>query len=216
MLPIDGRPFIEYLVRQLASYGIGTIVISCGYLGDAIRRHFGDGERWGVEIRYSSENKPLGTGGATRLASGLVEDETFLLLNGDSICEMDFRALLDGAAGDLIGTMTLTRVPDGSRYGTVELGVDGLVSAFHADGSGAGPALVNAGVYAFRKDLIRLIPRVGPSSLERDILPSLMGRIGGVVSDGYFIDMGVPETYDQLKLDPGPLARVARPSQLFG
>jgi hypothetical protein len=43
-----------------------------------------------------------------------------------------------------------------------------------------------------------------------------MGRIGGVVSDGYFIDMGVPETYDQLKLDPGPLARVARPSQLFG
>jgi D-glycero-alpha-D-manno-heptose 1-phosphate guanylyltransferase len=216
MLPIDGHPFIEYLVWQLCAFGIGTIVISCGYRGEIIRQYFGHGKRWGIEIRYSSEETPLGTGGATRLASELVDDERFLLLNGDSVCEVDCRALLDAVSNDILGTMTLTRVPDGSRYGTVELATDGRVAAFRQGDPGGGPALVNAGVYALRKEFVDLIPHGGPSSLERDVLPKLTGRISGVVSDGYFIDMGLPETYEQLNHDPESLLLAVRRSNQFG
>ncbi len=215
MLPIDGHPFIEYLVWQLSGFGIGTIIISCGYLGEVIRRYFGDGERWGVEIRYSSEEMPLGTGGATRLAAGLVEDERFLLLNGDSVCEVDCRSLLDAASSDVLGAMTLTRVPEGGRYGTVELAADGRVAAFRQNDPSGGPALVNAGAYALRKELVDLIPVSGPSSLERDVLPRLTGRISGVVSDGFFIDMGLPETYERLRHDPQPLLQAVRRSDHF-
>jgi len=212
MLPVDGHPFIEYLVWQLSALRIGRIVISCGYLGDLIRGHFGDGTAWGVEIRYSSEETPLGTGGATRLAAGLIEDDRFLLLNGDSICEVDCRSLLEAASSDVLGAMTLTRVPDASRFGTVELTADGRVTAFRQNDLSGGPALVNAGVYALRREFVDLIPRSGPSSLERDVLPGLAGRINGVVSDGYFIDIGLPETYEQLKNDAQPLLRAVRRS----
>jgi NDP-sugar pyrophosphorylase family protein len=216
MLPIDGHPFMEYLVWQLFAFGIRTIIISSGYRGEVIHHYFGDGSKWGLTIRYSNEETPLGTGGATRLAAGLVDDDRFLLLNGDSVCEIDCRGLLDAASGDVLGVMTLTRVPDGSRYGTVELSSEDRVSAFRQNDPSGGPALVNAGVYALRRELVDLIPAGGPSSLERDVLPHLTDRIIGVVSDGYFIDMGLPETYEQLRQNPESLRQATGTSDHFG
>jgi NDP-sugar pyrophosphorylase family protein len=215
MLPIDGHPFIEYLIWQLSAYEIGTVVISCGYLGEVIRNYLGGGKKWGMEIRYANEETPLGTGGATRLAAGLVEDERFLLLNGDSVCEVDCRSLLDAASSDVLGAMTLTRVPEGSRYGTVELAADGRVAAFRQNDPRGGPSLVNAGVCALRQELVDLIPSGRPSSLEGDVLPKLTGRIRGVVSEGYFIDMGLPETYEQLRHDSRSLLQAVRRSDRF-
>jgi NDP-sugar pyrophosphorylase family protein len=216
MLPIDGHPFLEYLVWQLSAAGIGTIVFSCGYRADVIQAFFGDGRKWKVEIGYSTESSPLGTGGATRLAAAAVPDDRFLLLNGDSICEVDCRGLLDAASGDILGVMTLTRVPDGRRYGSVELTADGRISAFRQNDPSGQPALVNAGVYALRKEILDSIPASGPSSLERDVLPRLVGRLRGVLSEGYFIDMGLPETYEQLRHEPQALWRAVRRSDHFG
>ena len=216
MLPIEGHPFIEYLVWQLRSAGIGAIVISTGYLGEAIRGHFGDGGRWGIEIRYSDEETPLGTGGAVRRAAALIEDDRFLLLNGDSICEVDLRALMGAVQGDMLAAMTLTRVADGGRYGAVELAPDGRVAAFRASGPAGRPALVNAGVYALRREVVDMMPVPAPVSLERDVLPGLRGRIRGLVSDGYFIDIGLPETYVQVRRDPRALLRAVRRSHDFG
>jgi NDP-sugar pyrophosphorylase family protein len=218
MLPIGGRPFIEYLIWQLAGAGIDRVVISCGYLGDAIRSHFGDGEAWGLRIDYSSEDSPLGTGGAARLASNLVDEERFLLLNGDSVCEVDCgKVLRQSCEPGLLGAMTLTRVPDGRRFGSVELDESGSrVIAFRQNDPREAPALVNAGVYALGHELVTFIPEDGPSSLERDVLPRLAGRIAGVVSDGYFIDMGLPATYEELLRDPAPLLRAVRAPGRFG
>ena len=215
MLPIDGHPFIEYLVWQLRASGMGPIVISTGYLGESIRGYFGDGRRWGTEILYSDEEKPLGTGGALRRAAALIDADPFLLLNGDSVCEVDPHALLEAVQGDMIAALTLTRVPDGGRYGEVELAPDGRVAAFRASGPAGKPALVNAGVYALRRELVDLMPVPDPISLERDVLPGLRGRIKGLVSDGYFIDIGLPETYRQVRRDPRPLLRaVWRPDRI--
>jgi NDP-sugar pyrophosphorylase family protein len=215
MLPIDGHPFMEYLVWQLSAAGIETVVISCGYRGEVIRDFFGGGRKWGLKIRYTSEETPLGTGGATRLAAGLVDDDRFLLLNGDSVCEIDCGGLLDAASSDVLGVLTLTRVPDGRRYGTVELASDGRVSAFRQNDPSNGPGLVNAGVYAIRKELVDLIPAAGSNSLEHDLLPQLVGRLRGVVSDGYFIDMGLPETYERLKQSPENLLQAIRTPNHF-
>jgi NDP-sugar pyrophosphorylase family protein len=162
------------------------------------------------------EESPLGTGGGLRLAAQLVEDESFLLLNGDSICEVDCRTLLEAVDDDVPAAMALTRVPDGSRYGSVELNAQGRVVAFLQNDTTARPALVNAGVYALSRQIVDLIPSTGPSSLERDVMPSLRGRIQGIVSDGYFIDIGLPETYRQLNEDPGPLLRTVRRPDYFG
>jgi NDP-sugar pyrophosphorylase family protein len=216
MLPIDGHPFIEYLVWQLQGFGVGTIVISSGYRGEAIRSYFGSGERWGTEIRYSVEESPLGTGGGLRLAAQLVEDERFLLLNGDSVCEVDCRALLEAISDDVPAAMALTRVADGSRYGSVDLNAEGRVMAFLQNDPTARPALVNAGVYALTRQVVDLIPSAGPSSLERDVMPSLLGRIQGIVSNGFFVDIGLPETYRQLNDDPEPLLRAVRRPDYFG
>ena len=193
---------------QLTTAGIDRIVISCGYRGDMIRAYFGDGGRWNAEIRYADEDEPLGTGGAVRLAAALVEDDPFLLLNGDSICEVDIPSLLAAVSTrpELLGAMTLVTVSDGGRYGGVELR-DGLVASFRQNDGRGGPGLVNAGVYALRRALVDRIPD-GPSSLERDLLPSLPGRIAGLVARGFFVDMGLPETYRQICEDPAPLRNV--------
>ena len=216
MLPIDGHPFLEYLVWQLSAAGIGTIVISCGYRADVIQSFFGDGRKWNVGIRYSTESSPLGTGGATRLGAAAVPDDSFLLLNGDSVCDVDCRGLLDAVSDDVLGVMALTRVPDGRRYGTVELTADGRVSAFRQNDPSGRPALVNAGVYALRKEILNSIPASGPSSLERDVLPQLVGKLRGLLSEGYFIDMGLPETYERLRHEPQVLWRAIRRSDHFG
>jgi NDP-sugar pyrophosphorylase family protein len=215
MLEIDGHPFLEYLVWQLRASGIGPIVISTGYHAEAVRDYFGDGRRWGTEILYSHEETPLGTGGALRRAAALIEEDPFLLLNGDSVCEVDPHALLDAVLGDMLAAMTLTRVSDGGRFGAVELTPDGRVGAFRANGPAGKPALVNAGVYALRREVVARMPIHDPVSLERDVLPDFRGRIKGVISDGYFIDIGLPGTYLQVRRDPRPLLRaVWRPDNI--
>jgi len=204
MLPVDGHPFLEYLVWQLANADLAAIVLSCGYRGELIREYFGDGSAWGVRIRYANEEVPLGTGGAVRLAANLVDDERFLLLNGDSACAVDIRSVLAGpdARPDLLGAMTLVSVPDAGRYGSVEL-TDGIVTSFRQNDHRGG-GLVNAGVYCLRRSLVERIPE-GPCSLERDVLPSLSGRIAGILATGFFLDMGLPETYAQVRRDPAGL-----------
>jgi D-glycero-D-manno-heptose 1,7-bisphosphate phosphatase len=104
--------------------------------------------------------------------------------------------------------MGLTRVADISRYGSVESDVDGVVTRFFPAGVGQGRGLINAGIYGAARSLIGLIPPGTASSFERDVLPVLAGQgLRGVALDGFFIDIGVPDSYQQLAADPGPLLR---------
>src|SRR5205809_80627 len=146
MALVAGRPFLEYLVSSLRHGGIQTIVLAVGHQADQVRRHFGDGARWGLAIRYSEEQTPLGTGGAVKLAGSVLTGDRFLILNGDSFLELDYGDLLHyHAAKRGLVTVALTRVADRARYGAVDLDESGAIIAFSPPGVATGGGWVQGG-----------------------------------------------------------------------
>ena len=206
MLPVGGRPFVEYLVIRLARSGFTEIVFATGHHSEAISRHFGDGSRWGVSTLYSHESSPLGTAGAIKLAAAATRADPLLILNGDSYLDLDPRMVLDGLRKNVAMTMALARVADGRRFGRVDQTPDGLVARFVQGEDRTGPATINAGVYGVRRQALDAIPDGGAMSLERQVLPSLAGHgLLGIASNGYFVDIGIPDAYLALLANPEPL-----------
>ncbi|MEO6872090.1 MAG: nucleotidyltransferase family protein [Chthoniobacterales bacterium] len=193
MAPVAGVPFLQILVGQIRAQGIREIILGTGYLAEQVEEHFGDGGKFGVAISYSREQTPLGTGGAVKLAEPKLSDPA-LILNGDSYVEWQLAPMLAVAEkeeADLV--MALQTVPEISRYGSVRLGDDSRITDFAEKGANTGAGLINAGVYLLRKKVIADLPADRPVSLEREVFPRLLsGRVFGVVSDGNFIDIGIP------------------------
>jgi NDP-sugar pyrophosphorylase family protein len=147
LVPVHGRPFLAFLLDQLAAAGLRHAVLCTGFRAELVREELG--LRWGpLELEYSAEESPLGTGGALRRALPLARSEVVLALNGDSYCDADLPGFF--AAHDTsrsAGTLLLTEVADTSRYGRVECNRDGRVLAFSEKQSAGGRGWINAGVY---------------------------------------------------------------------
>ncbi len=194
MAPVAGVPFLQRLIEHLRTQGIGEIVLGTGYLAEQIEEHFKDGADFGLTINYSREPRPLGTGGAVKLAEDELSDPA-LVLNGDSFVAWNLRPMLDLAEArraDLV--MALQSVPDVGRYGNVVLGEDERVIGFVEKGTNTGVGLINAGVYLLRKEIVSELHENVPISLEKDVFPHLLHRrVYGVVCNGPFIDIGIPE-----------------------
>jgi NDP-sugar pyrophosphorylase family protein len=131
MLPLVDRPLLAYLFDQLQRAGVTRVILSCGYLPDPIRRHFGDGSGTGLALEYAVEEEALGTAGAIRFAAAGRVEEPFLALNGDILSDIDLAALvaLHRARG-AAASISLTSVSDPSRYGLVRTAEDGAVREF--------------------------------------------------------------------------------------
>lgn len=194
---VGNMPFLELLVLQLRSQGIGRMVMCTGHLADQIEEQFGDGRKWGVAIEYSQETRPLGTAGAVKFAERYLQhDSDFLVMNGDSFLEIDLRQLIrfHREQGGLI-SMAVRRVPDAARYGTVQVDTDHRVVGFGEKTAGQAPGIVNGGVYLFHRAVLEQIPQ-GPASFEKDIFPSLLEQgVYALEQHGIFIDIGTPEDY---------------------
>lgn len=192
MAPVAGRPFLERVLDRAIDGGAHEVVLLVGPHASAISDHFGPAYR-GVPVRYVVETTPLGTGGALTHAIGSLA-ERFILLNGDSYAEVDFRALADHLDHGPLA-MTLTRVVDAGRFGTVAVAHDRAARLLEK-GAG-GPGLVNAGIYACTRALLAPLPRGLPFSFEVDVLeaqvPLLRPRFE--LATGVFFDIGVPEDY---------------------
>lgn len=200
MAPVQGRPFLAYLLDLLHSQGFHDFVLCVGYRHEAIQAHFGTGTELGITIRYSVETEPLGTGGALWTARDLL-GPTFLVLNGDTYLDTDYDRLVQAHREQPAAlTLGLVTVPDAGRYGTVTLDTAGYVTRF-AEKSPAdpGPGLVNAGVYVGSPALFAEFPPQRPLSLERDVFPRLVTRrlLRGLPVVGEMIDIGTPESYEQ-------------------
>lgn len=197
LLPVAGRPFLDHLLDEIVRQGFTRVVLLAGFEGlqivDRYRGHHScsDGV---VDIEVIVETTPAGTGGALAGLSHL-QDNEFLLMNGDSWFDIDLRAFVDSPLeAGLMSRMALCRVPDARRYGTVRL--DGeRVTAF-VDRGTPGENLINAGIYRISRALLDFLPS-SPCSLEADILPRLAsaGQLQGRVLNGSFVDIGVPEDY---------------------
>jgi NDP-sugar pyrophosphorylase family protein len=197
MATVGDKPFVELLVRQLSCQGIRHLVMCTGYLSHAIENEFGDGQRRQVAIEYSKEVNPLGTAGALKFAEPFLRGVSdFLVMNGDSFMEIDFRELLrfHRESGGL-ASMAVLRMQNEERYGMVHMDAGGRVSGFAEKTGGASGGFVNAGVYVFNREIFEHIPE-GPASLEKYIFPKLLVQgVYALEQRGVFIDIGTPEDY---------------------
>ena len=196
LAPVAGRPFLAWLLDRLAASGMRRCILATGYLSEAIERNIGT--RWqGMQIAYSVEPEPLGTGGAIRLAATQVQGEGVHVLNGDTWLAYSPQALeratreLDAAIG-----MALADVEDVGRYGAVERDARGMVVGFREKGE-QGRGAINAGCYFLTEAALASLPAQAAFSFERDVLQPAadVGRVAGFVDTSGFIDIGVPEDY---------------------
>ena len=191
LAPVAGRPFIDYLIAQLAQSGaFSKIVIAAGYKAEALTAHcaaIADVP----PIVVSVEPSPLGTGGALLHALSDTEGETVAVLNGDSFVNIDVAELL--ADHDAAATIVAVRAPERGCFGALELSGDRLVG-FSEKGSD-GPGWINAGVYVFQRAALNDFTP-GILSLETDIMPTLIpSGVNVVRANSAFIDIGTPADF---------------------
>jgi D-glycero-D-manno-heptose 1,7-bisphosphate phosphatase len=192
----EGVTFLDLLIEQVARQGFSDVVLLAGHLGHLVQSRY-DGSTFGTaRVRVLVEPKPRGTAGALVSALDILEPR-FMLLNGDSLFDINIRALAAEADADCEALIALRCVPDTSRYGTVELDGDRVVH-FCEKVRGPEPAIINAGIYVLNARIMSRINSL-PCSIEMDIFPTLAaeGRLRGSVRDGYFLDIGLPETLQQ-------------------
>lgn len=207
MLPVAGMTMIERVLRQLARFGVTEAILALGYRPDAFMAAFPGGHAQGVSLTYAVEDEPLDTAGALRFAAhhGGV-DETFLVVNGDVLTELDVEALvaLHRSAG-ASATLALTPVVDPSAFGVVPTDETGRVTAFieKPPRHEAPTNYINAGTYVVEPGVLDLIPGGRRVSLERETFPSLVaeGSLYALGSDTYWIDVGTPAKLLQAGLD---------------
>jgi D-glycero-alpha-D-manno-heptose 1-phosphate guanylyltransferase len=197
LAPLNGRPFITFLLEMLDQAGIERAVLLTGYQADQVRQTLGDRYE-GMKLSYSVEATPLGTAGALRQALPRLTSESILLLNGDSYCDVDLPSLMTAhrrRRADI--TMALVSVADTGRFGRVTTTANGKLTHFGEKQAHAGPGWINAGVYLLARSLLTKIPAKQALSLERDILPGWVAstRCFGFKTKGRFLDIGTPASY---------------------
>ncbi|HQF56055.1 MAG TPA: nucleotidyltransferase family protein [Fibrobacteria bacterium] len=196
MAPVDGRPFLEFLLAWLAKSGTSRAVLSVGYKWEVVRERFGSAYA-GMSLDYAVEDTPLGTGGAVALALGRTTEDSILVVNGDTAFPVDLAGLLrthrESGAG---ATLALKEMTEFDRYGTVELDARGRVAAFREKARCARGA-INGGIYAMDRAFLDGRGLPGRFSLEQDVLEKEAGAgaLAGVVFDAPFLDIGIPEDY---------------------
>ena len=198
MAEINGKPFITYLLDQLAEAEIERVIISTGYMAQTIEETVGSSYR-SLHIEYSREENPLGTGGALKLSGKPVDTKYCLVMNGDSYVEFDLVSLfISHKEQNSNITILVKAVADTSRYGAIKMSDQKEIVGFMEKGSSTGTGLINTGVYAMKASTFKEIPDRIPSSLEYDFFPSMIDKgIYGYETEGKFIDIGTPESYAQ-------------------
>lgn len=208
MAPVAGRPFLEILLMSLSRKGFHRIVLSLGHMADTVVAHFGDNFA-GMELVYEIEQIPLGTGGAVRQAMERCINDHSFVFNGDTYLDLEVSDIETHWRKHHTPIIVACKVPDTARYGSLAT-ADGRVLGFIEKGV-AGPGLINAGCYILPADLLDTFPLGLPFSLEADFLAKVVPsqRFDLFVSNGHFIDIGIPEDYARAQTE---LAGVCLPS----
>lgn len=194
MAPIADRPFLEILLGSLARKGFRRVILSLGFMAEKISGHFGS-EFAGMAITYVVEVKPLGTGGAIRLAMEQVTSDHVFVFNGDTFLDLEVQEIEELWVLSHRALIISREVSDTARYGRL-LVTNGVLTGFSEKGK-AGPGLINAGCYVFSKNQLDAYKAGQPFSIEEHYLVPMasMGLFDVFVTEGQFIDIGVPEDF---------------------
>lgn len=190
---INGSPFLNYLLNNLIQNNAKRIILGTGYMSEKIETYYKK-KKTSLEIEVSKENTPLGTGGAIKNAETLIHSDPFMVLNGDSYCEVDYQKFLDfHLQNNSIVSLVLTKISKSIQdYGTVDIDSSEKIIDFKEKDSSIKEGLINAGIYLFNKQVLNEIPGNKKYSLEYDLFPKIQDCYG-YISKGLFIDIGTPE-----------------------
>jgi D-glycero-alpha-D-manno-heptose 1-phosphate guanylyltransferase len=194
MAPVAGRPFLEILLTSLARKGFRRVVLSLGYMAEKVVVHFGNSFA-GMELVYEIEQAPLGTGGATRQSLSRCTNNHVFVFNGDTFLDLEVAVVEDHWQKHHAPIIVAREVPDTARYGRLHT-EHGRVLGFIEKGAD-GPGLINAGCYVLSDGILDGFALGQPFSLEADFLAKATGeqRFDLFVTNGHFIDIGIPEDY---------------------
>jgi mannose-1-phosphate guanylyltransferase len=202
MLPIANLPVTEHQLLLAKAAGITKVVLATAYLAETFTPYFGDGSKWGIELKYALENEPLGTGGAIRNAAELLfpeisENEPIVIFNGDVLTRHDLAAQIKlHQERNAAVTLHLVSVADARPYGCVPFDEGGRVTEFLEKMDNPITNTINAGCYIFSPRIVRDIKLGQVVSVEREVFPELLQRgelIQAYLDNSYWLDMGTPK-----------------------
>lgn len=220
MFPVANRPLLDWIMENLSKNGVTTVILAVNYGAEMLQQYFGD-SKYSMEIMYSHENKPLGTGGPIKKAEGFLgsDKEPFFVLNGDILSSISYETILkfhqtNGAKA----TIALREVENPSRFGVVQLNSENQILRFVEKPKieEAPSNLINAGVYVLDHSIINMIPPDTKVSTERSIFPQIAQerKLYGQKFDGLWIDIGTPDDY--LNANIAMLNLIAKEKPLIG
>jgi mannose-1-phosphate guanylyltransferase len=193
MLPVSGRPFLHHQLRLLQRHGLRRVLLLVAYLGEQIERHFSDGSALGMQIDYSYESSPMGTGGALKNAEKKLDPE-FVVLNGDTYLDVPYQQLFASFKScHCQGLIVAFENAALTLKNNLAVTIDGTVAAYSKrEVSGITFTHVDAGATVFKKDVLQNIPEGQKCSLEEDIFPVLIKKkqLSAWGTPESFIDMG--------------------------
>lgn len=196
MAEVCGRPFLSFLLDDLAASGFTHVILSTGYRHECIEHFYGN-SYGGMRISYARELEPLGTGGGIWNALQFSTSDYTFVLNGDTRFLADLEVLENLSLEKKAPVIALRRVEDTSRYGRVETAVDGRIVRFVEKAAANGSGYINGGIYLLPKSLFSAYKVGERFSFEKDILEKVYQNVPiyAKVSEAYFIDIGIPEDY---------------------
>ena len=202
MAPIGNKPFLAIILDKLNSHGVEHVILAVGYKHEVIQSYFGNQFK-NITLDYAIEEEPLGTGGAVGLALNQLYRDAFLMMNGDTLFDVNFDKLCQfhfARKADL--SMSLKPIRNQDRYGLVKVDESAQVIEF-TEKKYIDQGLINGGVYATSKSFINSLNLPQKYSWEKDMLEkqSINSNFFGYLSDSYFIDIGIPADYTRAQLE---------------
>jgi NDP-sugar pyrophosphorylase family protein len=207
MLPIGGVPHLEHIVDLLKECGFNEIIFSTGYLHSQIQEHFGDGSAYGVKMYYKEDgDTPLGTAGAIKNCEDLLDDNPFVVFNGDILTNinLDWMYFIHCIEDDINHiSIALTPVDNPSSFGVAVTKCDKITRFVEKPTTLDYGNLINAGIYIMNKEVLKDIPKDEYVMVETDVFPQYAekGKLYAYPTDCYWIDIGTHERYNQANED---------------
>ncbi len=200
LAPIEGRPFLDYLLIWLKGQGVVRVILGLGHRAEPVQGYLARHSWPGLEVVPVIEERPLGTAGAVGFALPSLQSDPVIVMNGDTVVEADLGAFIGshrncGATASVLCAL----VQDPGRYGRLEIdAADRIVRFEEKNAAASAPSWVNAGVYLFSRTMLEGIAKLERGSLERDVLERMPpGSIHAFRTEGRFLDIGTPESLAQ-------------------